>query len=92
MNSCPSRGVGRYTAGAIRSFAFNEDAPILDTNVIRVLHRVFIAEGDPKAQKIVALGTFRSADSSRQGWISIRPLWFLAPPICGSQSIACSVP
>lgn len=45
------KGIGRYTAGAIRSFAFNEDAPILDTNVIRVLHRVFIAEGDPKAQK-----------------------------------------
>jgi A/G-specific adenine glycosylase len=45
------KGIGRYTAGAIRSFAFNEDAPILDTNVIRVLHRVFVAEGDPKTQK-----------------------------------------
>lgn len=45
------KGIGRYTAGAIRSFAFNEDAPILDTNVIRVLHRVFIAQGDPKSQK-----------------------------------------
>lgn len=45
------KGIGRYTAGAIRSFAFNEDAPILDTNVIRVLHRVFIAAGDPKSQK-----------------------------------------
>jgi A/G-specific adenine glycosylase len=45
------KGIGRYTAGAIRSFAFNEDAPILDTNVIRVLHRVFIAKGDPKTQK-----------------------------------------
>src|SRR4026207_446281 len=45
------KGIGRYTAGAIRSFALNEDAPILDTNVIRVLHRVFIAKGDPKAQK-----------------------------------------
>jgi A/G-specific adenine glycosylase len=44
------KGIGRYTAGAIRSFAFNEDAPILDTNVIRVLHRVFIAKGDPKKQ------------------------------------------
>ena len=47
------KGIGRYTAGAIRSFAFNEDAPILDTNVIRVLHRVFIAQGDPKGQKAV---------------------------------------
>ncbi len=45
------KGIGRYTAGAIRSFAFNEDAPILDTNVIRVLHRVFIGSGDPKSQK-----------------------------------------
>ncbi len=45
------KGIGRYTVGAIRSFAFNEDAPILDTNVLRVLHRVFIAEGEPKAQK-----------------------------------------
>jgi A/G-specific adenine glycosylase len=43
------KGIGRYTAGAIRSFAFNEDAPILDTNVIRVLHRVFLATGIPKA-------------------------------------------
>lgn len=45
------KGIGRYTAGAIRSFAFNEDAPILDTNVIRVLHRVFVVNGDPKTQK-----------------------------------------
>jgi A/G-specific adenine glycosylase len=45
------KGIGRYTAGAIRSFAFNQDAPILDTNVIRVLHRVFIAKGDPKAHR-----------------------------------------
>jgi A/G-specific adenine glycosylase len=46
------KGIGRYTAGAIRSFAFNEDAPILDTNVIRVLYRVFIAKGDPKTHKM----------------------------------------
>ena len=45
------KGIGRYTAGAIRSFAFNADAPILDTNVMRVLHRIFVAEGDPKRQK-----------------------------------------
>jgi A/G-specific adenine glycosylase len=45
------KGIGRYTAGAVRSFAFNEDAPILDTNVMRLLHRVFIGTGDPKSQK-----------------------------------------
>jgi A/G-specific adenine glycosylase len=45
------KGIGRYTAGAIRSFAFNKDAPILDTNVMRVLHRIFIGTGDPQKHK-----------------------------------------
>ena len=43
------KGIGAYTAGAIRSFAFGERAAILDTNVARVLFRVFVAQGDPKS-------------------------------------------
>src|SRR5437867_13204534 len=43
------KGIGAYTAGAIRSFAFRERAAILDTNVARVLFRVFIGRGIPKA-------------------------------------------
>jgi A/G-specific adenine glycosylase len=35
-------GIGRYTAGALRSFAFGLDAAVLDTNVRRVLGRVFL--------------------------------------------------
>ena len=35
-------GVGGYTAGAVLSFAFNRPAPVLDTNVRRVLARVFL--------------------------------------------------
>jgi len=42
------KGIGAYTAGAIRSFAFRERAAILDTNVARVLFRVFVGRGDPK--------------------------------------------
>jgi A/G-specific adenine glycosylase len=36
------KGIGRYTAGALRAFAFGQDAAILDTNVRRVLGRVFL--------------------------------------------------
>ena len=43
------KGIGAYTAGAIRSFAFRERAAILDTNVARLLFRVFIGRGIPKA-------------------------------------------
>jgi A/G-specific adenine glycosylase len=40
-------GIGRYTAGAILSFAHDAKAPILDGNVIRVLSRLFRVEGAP---------------------------------------------
>ena len=35
-------GIGRYTAGAIRCFAYGRDVAVLDTNVRRVLGRVFL--------------------------------------------------
>ncbi len=41
-------GVGRYTAGAICSLAFNQATPILDGNVVRVLTRLYAIHGDPK--------------------------------------------
>lgn len=34
------KGIGRYTAGAIASIAFDEPAPVLDGNVIRVFSRL----------------------------------------------------
>jgi A/G-specific adenine glycosylase len=43
------KGIGAYTAGAIRSFAFGQRAAIVDTNVARVLFRVFVGRGDAKA-------------------------------------------
>ncbi len=41
-------GIGRYTAGAIASIAFNRDAPVVDGNVTRVLCRYFNIADDPK--------------------------------------------
>ena len=41
-------GIGRYTAGAICSIAFNQPTPILDGNVIRVLTRLFGIAVNPK--------------------------------------------
>lgn len=44
-------GIGRYTAGAICSIAFDQPRPILDGNVIRVLTRVFGISGNPRDKK-----------------------------------------
>ncbi len=43
------KGIGAYTAGAVLSFAFGRRAAILDTNVARVLFRVFVGRGTPRA-------------------------------------------
>lgn len=39
-------GIGRYTAGAIASIAFNQQVPVLDGNIIRVLSRLTDLEED----------------------------------------------
>jgi A/G-specific adenine glycosylase len=49
------KGIGHYTAAAIRNFAFNEPEACLDTNIRRILHRVFY--GPEKRD-----GTWRKTD------------------------------
>ncbi len=44
-------GIGRYTAGAICSIAFNQPTPILDGNVIRVLTRIFGIAENPRERE-----------------------------------------
>ena len=46
------KGIGEYTAGAVLSFAFGQRKAILDTNVARVLFRMFVGAGDPKAHQM----------------------------------------
>ncbi|MCA9070830.1 MAG: A/G-specific adenine glycosylase, partial [Planctomycetaceae bacterium] len=50
-------GIGRYTAGAIVSFAFDRKAPILEANTLRLYSRLVGYPGNP-----------RSADGQRILW------------------------
>lgn len=43
-------GIGRYTAGAILSIAFNRQEPILEANTVRLLSRLSAYRGDPLAR------------------------------------------
>jgi len=43
-------GVGRYTAGAICSIAFNEQVPVLDGNVSRLISRLLAIHTTPKSK------------------------------------------
>ncbi|MCX6538233.1 MAG: A/G-specific adenine glycosylase [Acidobacteria bacterium] len=46
------KGIGPYTAGAVLSFAFKQRAAILDTNIARVLFRIFVSRGDSTTHRI----------------------------------------
>jgi A/G-specific adenine glycosylase len=42
-------GIGRYTAGAIASFAFDQPAPIVEANTLRLYSRLMGLEQDPRS-------------------------------------------
>lgn len=51
-------GIGRYTAGAVACFAYEKSVPAVDTNVARVIARVFLGRekkaGDRRLWEIAA--------------------------------------
>src|SRR5216683_8075742 len=42
------KGIGRYTAGAIACFAYHKQVATVDTNIRRVLHRIFLGLEQPQ--------------------------------------------
>jgi A/G-specific adenine glycosylase len=78
-------GIGRYTAGAIASIAFDQRAPIVDGNVARVLSRLFAHEGDawPLAEGMVGAG--RSPRALNQALMELGAL------VCKPRNPTCLV-
>jgi A/G-specific adenine glycosylase len=50
---CSLKGVGRYTAGAVASIAFDRPAPVVDGNVARVLTRLLGIREDVRSAPVV---------------------------------------
>jgi A/G-specific adenine glycosylase len=76
-------GVGRYTAGAVACFAYEKSVPTVDTNVRRVLERVFA----PKdvwvlAEKLVP-------KNGERAWRFNQALMELGALVCKARSPLC---
>lgn len=86
-------GIGDYTARAILCFGFDEDVPIADTNVARILYRVFDLPGkmptNPARKKnlIDLAGLLIPSGKAREFNFSLLDLGAL---ICKSQLPICS--
>jgi A/G-specific adenine glycosylase len=86
-------GIGAYTAGAVASFAFERRAALVDTNVARVLSRVFAPELDPKRPRDLTR-LWRIAESvlprtGRAAWTHNQALMELGALVCTARRRHC---
>jgi A/G-specific adenine glycosylase len=82
-------GVGRYTAGAVMSFAHHRDAPILDTNVARLLRRYFGIAVTPQARTEELWSLAAAVIPKGKGYLINQALMDLGAMICRSRAPRC---
>ena len=86
-------GIGAYTAGAVASFAYERRAPLVDTNVARVLARAFAPELHPKRPRdLTQLWRIAAAILPRTGalaWTHNQALMELGATVCTARRRHC---
>ncbi len=85
------KGVGKYTAAAIASFAYGEAVPAIDGNVYRVLSRVFgeyETINTPKAEKIFRKYAMELLPTQKAGDFN-QAMMELGATVCKPQNPNC---
>jgi A/G-specific adenine glycosylase len=83
-------GVGRYTAGALMSFAYRQDAPMLDTNIARLLARHFDGR-TARAQRARLWQLAGEVIPKGKGYLINQALMDLGALICRARSPQCDI-
>lgn len=86
-------GIGPYTAGAISAFAFEDDAAFVDTNMRRVLHRLFFGPDVPAqaATERAILAVAAAIVPPGQGWAWNQGLIEFGALQCTARKPACVI-
>jgi A/G-specific adenine glycosylase len=84
-------GVGRYTAGAVVSFAYGVSSPILDTNVRRVLSRLFVRRkpSSSAASDRRLWGLAEAVIPEGQAWAMNQALMDFGATVCTARNPKC---
>ena len=84
-------GIGPYTAGAVACFAYEHDVAFVDTNVRRVLHRVFIGVDVPRptAGDAEIMQLAEMAIPPGRGWVWNQALIEFGALHCTARRPAC---
>ena len=87
-------GIGAYTAGAVASFAFERRAALVDTNVARVIRRVFLPDVDAKSSRGArAIWAVAEQILPRRGidaWTHNQALMELGALVCTARARGCA--
>jgi A/G-specific adenine glycosylase len=87
-------GIGAYTAGAVASFAYERRAPLVDTNVARVLRRVFAPRLDPHTTRgqrtLWALAEAVLPRTGRATWTHNQAIMELGALVCTARVARCN--
>src|SRR5438552_14064846 len=84
-------GIGPYTAGAVASFAFEKPVPAVDTNVARVLRRVFFASRlpSPASRDIWQLAAALVPKDGKRAWKFNQAMMELGALVCVARKPKC---
>ena len=87
------KGIGRYSAGAISSIAFNQETPIVDGNVLRVLSRVYAIDKPIDVEKNKAIFWELEEKLIPKGKARFfnQALMELGALVCSTRNPACAV-
>ncbi|HEU4323888.1 MAG TPA: A/G-specific adenine glycosylase [Roseiflexaceae bacterium] len=80
-------GIGPYTAGAVACFAFEQDVAFMDTNIRRVVQRVFVGPEPAPEARLQALAA--SAVPAGHGWEWNQAIMELGALVCTASAPAC---
>lgn len=88
-------GIGAYTAGAVASFAYEKRAALVDTNVARVLSRVFAPKLNPKRprdlKKLWAIAEQTLPRTGKTAWTQNQALMELGALVCTARVKRCEI-
>lgn len=86
-------GIGRYTAGAVASFAYEQREALIDTNVARVLRRVFAPRADFKTsrgqKKLWSIAESILPAGGKATWSHNQALMELGALVCTARIARC---
>ena len=87
-------GIGPYTAGAVASFAYEKPVPAVDTNVARVIRRVFIGEDRQRLtpqRRIWELARTLVPKNGKRAWKFNQAIMELGALVCVARKPKCPV-